>query len=452
MKKLVILGGGISGIGAALLAKKNGYDVFVSDKGVISEKEVLTNNDIKWEEGTHSIEKIMTASEVVKSPGIPDSVDLIKRIKKKEISVISEVEFAYRFTNAKIVAITGSNGKTSTKEIIGNLLREIHHTHQTLGNQNNKLGVTLTLLDLEKEHDSLVIEIGTSARGEISDLSSIVKPHIALITNVALAHSDGLGSIKDIAIEKGDILDFLGTEGVAVLPRDSLFYEDWNKRAGNRKVISFGIHESADFKVSSIKVDLRKSRTVFKLRFQGKERFCSINGIGEHNAINAASALATLHALGIDFQISIKDLMGVKLPYRRLTVCDGINGSLIIDDTYNANPDSIKAAINVISSEDKLRKIFIAGQMAELGLNAEILHKDIIEYSNSRMDEIWCIGDLWKKSVKKYNSKVKYFVNNQELLGYALNEIDNKCLVLLKGSRSSAVDQIADLLKLDKRN
>ena len=100
MKKLVILGGGISGIGAALLAKKNGYDVFVSDKSIISEKEVLTNNDIKWEEGTHSIEEIMTASEVVKSPGIPDSVDVIKRIKEKGISVISEVEFAYRFTNA----------------------------------------------------------------------------------------------------------------------------------------------------------------------------------------------------------------------------------------------------------------------------------------------------------------------------------------------------------------
>ena len=113
MKKLVILGGGISGIGAALLAKKNGYDVFVSDKSIISEKEVLTNNDIKWEEGTHSIEEIMTASEVVKSPGIPDSVDVIKRIKEKGISVISEVEFAYKFTNARLkIAHDKSNTPT----------------------------------------------------------------------------------------------------------------------------------------------------------------------------------------------------------------------------------------------------------------------------------------------------------------------------------------------------
>ena len=151
MKKIVVLGAGESGIGAALLAKKNKYDVFVSDIGNITEKSVLSNNGIRWEEGTHTKQEILSASEVIKSPGISDSVNIIKELKLNGIPIISEVEFAFRYTNSKIIEITGSNGKTTTKELIREVLSQKFLVHSTKGNMNNHIGVPLTILEINRK-------------------------------------------------------------------------------------------------------------------------------------------------------------------------------------------------------------------------------------------------------------------------------------------------------------
>ena len=182
MKKLIVLGGGESGLGAALLAKKNGYDVFVSDKGIISDKEVLTNNEIKWEEGNHSLSEILSADEVVKSPGIPDTIRLISDIKDSGIPIISEVEFAYRYTNAKIVAITGSNGKTTTTLLVGHILEKAGYDVLVAGNVGTGFAKSL----VERDYDYIVLELSSFQLDNIVDF----KADVAILLNITPDHLD----------------------------------------------------------------------------------------------------------------------------------------------------------------------------------------------------------------------------------------------------------------------
>jgi len=347
----------------------------------------------------------------------------------------------------KVVCITGSNGKTTTKEIISTLLNKVSKTHQTLGNQNNSIGVPLTFLGLNRDHKYLVIEIGTNTRGEIFELSSIVRPDVAIITNVALAHSAGLGSLEEIASEKGDILDSLNSGGVAILPRDSTFYQEWKERLGHKRAITFGIHPDSDFRIGDIHVDIRKSLTNFKLLHQGDIISCKINAIGGHNALNSGAALSSLYALGLDIVRAASSLNDVLFPYRRLTVYSGIKDSILVDDTYNANPDSVKSALDEVSKIKNLKKLFIAGQMEELGSKSIECHKEVIKYSEQRVDEIWCVGSLWEEAMEETTLNKRWFRNNNDLIDYALDNIDANYLVLLKGSRSSKIDMIADKLK-----
>ncbi|MBT7619608.1 MAG: UDP-N-acetylmuramoyl-L-alanine--D-glutamate ligase, partial [Flavobacteriales bacterium] len=267
MKKLVILGGGISGIGAALLAKKNGYDVFVSDKSIISEKEVLTNNDIKWEEGTHSIEEIMTASEVVKSPGIPDSVDVIKRIKEKGISVISEVEFAYRFTNAKIVAITGSNGKTTTTLLIGHILEKAGYDVLVAGN----IGTGFSKSISERDYDYIVLELSSFQLDGIKDF----KADIAILLNITPDHLDRYENrFENYIKSKLRITNNQNENDVFIYN-----YDDKNIREKSNtktKMIPFSLNkefenEGAFYKNNKININLNNNEmTIQDLALQGK--------------------------------------------------------------------------------------------------------------------------------------------------------------------------------------
>ena len=347
----------------------------------------------------------------------------------------------------KSICITGSNGKTSTKEIISQILANISDTHATFGNQNNILGLSLTLLGLKENHNFLVTEIGTNQKGEIQELSSIVKPDLAIITNVAHAHVEKLGSLEDIALEKGDILNSLDHEGIGVLPRDSSFYNLWKQKLGNRKLVTFGMHKNSDLRISSISVDVIRSRTSFHISYLGKETFCSINAIGAHNALNACAALAAISLLNIDWDIALKAIEDVIFPPRRLTLMRGINDSILVDDSYNANPDSVKLALDEISRVGDFIKIFIAGEMRELGKNEKDYHQEVLKYAKDKVDEIWCVGTLWKDSCNMKIKRISFFNNNEELLDYATTRIDNNYLVLLKGSHSSLIDVIADGLK-----
>jgi UDP-N-acetylmuramoyl-tripeptide--D-alanyl-D-alanine ligase len=365
------------------------------------------------------------------------------------------VDDSYKFMNhvavhnrnyfkGKMVGITGTNGKTTTKQIIANLLNSQGSCHQTIGNKNNQIGVPYSLLTLGNNHDYSVIEMGTSEPGEIKKLNTLVKPDIAAITNVSIGHLDGLRDTESIAIEKGNILNFLNEDGTAILPRDSDFYEYWSNETNAKQIISFGIHDDSDFKVSSIKIDVLNNLTHFRLRFDGKEENFSINGIGKHNPLNAALAIAVSILCGVETNSIKNNLTNTQLPERRLDVCKSLKGSILIDDSYNSNPASLRNALDSID-ELKRKKLCILGEMKELGSNSQRLHQEMYEYASERVDKILCIGKEW--SGCDSSDDLLIFKDHDALYDHLVSIIDNETILLVKGSRSTRMDKIADKLK-----
>ena len=346
--------------------------------------------------------------------------------------------------DGKVIGVTGTNGKTTTKQIIANLLNTQGSCHQTIGNKNNQIGVPYSLLTLEKDHYFSVIEMGTSEPGEIEKLNSIVKPDIAAITNVSMGHLDGLRDAESIAEEKGNILNFFKDDGIAILPRDSHFFGYWSKETNAKQIISFGIHDDSDFKVSNIEIDILNNLTHFCLRFDGKDEEFSINGIGQHNALNAALSIAVCLLCGVGIDSITNNLIYTELPERRLKVFKSLKKSILIDDSYNSNPASLKNAIDSMNGL-KRKKICIFGAMKELGKNSKKLHQEMYEYANDRVDEILCIGEEWSEC--NSSEDLAIFKNHDDLYDYLVSIIEEETILLVKGSRSTRMDKIADKLK-----
>jgi len=346
--------------------------------------------------------------------------------------------------DGKVIGVTGTNGKTTTKQIIANLLNTQGSCHQTIGNKNNQIGVPYSLLTLEKDHYFSVIEMGTSEPGEIEKLNSIVKPDIAAITNVSMGHLDGLRDAESIAEEKGNILNFFKDDGIAILPRDSNFFGYWSKETNAKQIISFGIHDDSDFKVSNIEIDILNNLTHFCLRFDGKDEEFSINGIGQHNALNAALSIAVGLLCGVGIDSITNNLIYTELPERRLNVFKSLKKSILIDDSYNSNPASLKNAIDSMNGL-KRKKICIFGAMKELGKNSKKLHQEMYEYANDRVDEILCIGEEWSEC--NSSEDLAIFKNHDDLYDYLVSIIEEETILLVKGSRSTRMDKIADKLK-----
>ena len=265
--------------------------------------------------------------------------------------------------SGNVIGITGTNGKTTSKQILSSLLSKIYKTHKTDGNKNNHIGVPFSMLNMENQYTSSVLEIGTSQVGEIKNLTNLVKPNVAAITNVSSGHLQGLKDTDSIAEEKGDILEFYNSNGIAVLPRDSSYFKFWYSKTNAEKVVSFGIHQDSDFKVMNPSVDVENNLTSFQLMHDGLIEKCSINGVGIHNTLNAAMGLAICSVLGIEIS-KVKDtLHNVNFPERRLSIHKSIANSILIDDSYNSNPASMKRSIDLIASMNNYKKICLFGAM-----------------------------------------------------------------------------------------
>ena len=348
--------------------------------------------------------------------------------------------------NGKVIGITGTNGKTSTKQIVSNLLNENELCHKTLGNKNNQIGVPYSLLTLRERYKYSVIEMGTSEPGEIEILNNQVKPNIAAITNVSKGHLEGLRDTESIAKEKGNILNFCSDSGIAYLPRDSEFFDFWSKKTNAKEIFSFGTHKDADFRVTNTKIDIEGNLTHFNLHNDGQIEEISINGIGMHNSLNAVLSTAISLHLGIKMQTIKERLTAIDLPKRRLTVTKSLNGSTMIDDTYNSNPASLKNALDSLEKVDKT-KICILGEMKELGPESKRIHTAALEYAYERVDKILCLGNSWSDCIIPKSENIDIFTNHDELYDYLVSLIDQNTILLIKGSRSTRMDLIADKLK-----
>jgi len=346
-----------------------------------------------------------------------------------------------------VIGITGTNGKTTSKQILSSLLSQIHKTHKTDGNKNNHIGVPFSMLNMENLYKSSVIEIGTSQVGEIKNLTNLVKPNVAAITNVSSGHLQGLRDTDSIADEKGDILEFYDSKGIAVLPRDSSYFKFWCSKTNGKKVVSFGIHEDSDFKVMNPSIDIENNLTSFQLMHDGLIEEYSINGVGVHNTLNAAMGLAICSVIGIDISEAKEALHKVNFPKRRLSIHKSIANSILIDDSYNSNPASMKRSIDLIASMNNHKKICLFGGMKELAEGSSSLHLDVYEYAKDKVDYFHCIGEEWNAIQDFDNTNFKIFSSHEELYESVKDLIDMDTVTLVKGSRSTRMDIVADKLK-----
>ncbi|MDV7209708.1 UDP-N-acetylmuramoyl-tripeptide--D-alanyl-D-alanine ligase [Azotobacter beijerinckii] len=344
-----------------------------------------------------------------------------------------------------LAAVTGSSGKTTVKEMLASILRTRGPVLATRGNLNNELGVPLTLLELAPEHVGAVIELGASRIGEIAYTVGLARPQVAIITNAGTAHVGEFGGPERIVEAKGEILEGLSTDGIAVLNRDDQAFATWQQRAAGRRVLSFALGDlSADFRARDIQPDARGC-PAFTLQGLTGEARIQLNLLGRHNVANALAAAAAAHALGMPL-VGIQSGLESLQPVKGRTVAQlAPNGIRVIDDSYNANPASMCAAIDILAGFSG-RTVLVLGDMGELGAWAEEGHRQVGAYAASKVDTLYAVGPLMAHAVAAFGDKGRHFADQASLLEALRREQHPDTTILIKGSRSAAMDKIVSAL------
>ncbi len=347
-------------------------------------------------------------------------------------------------TKVKTIGITGSNGKTTVKEMTAAILAVNSNVLFTQGNLNNDIGVPLTLLKINQHHQFAVIEMGANHAGEIKYSSHYVKPDIAVITNIGPAHIEGFGSLERTAIAKGEIIGSLTPDGVAILNKDDPFFPLWLELVEIRKVITFGLDTSASISAKAIYSEIKNNEffTHFTLITEDGEITIKLRLAGQHSVINALTAAASCVHLKINLEQIKQGLESIKPVTGRLQPLVDKQGNLFIDDTYNANPSSLKAALTVLK-QCKGEPWVVLGALAELGGNSKQIHKEMGTLIKSMgIIRLFTVGEDTKYTVEAFGNGAEFF-NSQEQLIKALKEQrkDNETL-LIKGSRTQKMENV----------
>jgi len=348
-----------------------------------------------------------------------------------------------RFPGAAI-AITGSAGKTTTKEMIASILSECGAVLATKGNLNNEVGVPLTLLEIENRHKYAVVELGASAVGDIEYLAQFVEPDIALVTNAMAAHIEGFGDLQNVARTKGEVFESLAANGIAVVNRDDDFFSQWVLQAGNAKVVTFSKDTpEADYYAKNIIVK-SPGFTRFLLCTEGESLEVNLGLLGSHNVNNAVAAAAVAVSAGADLQQVKKGLENVSPVSGRLNSI-ALQGLTVIDDTYNASPGSVKAAIDVLEGFSG-KRCLVLGFMAELGADEEKLHREVAGYARDKnIDQLVAVGEYSDLMASEFGESSKSYSDIDEMVK-ELEDLSAAEVVLVKGSRSSRMERVVQAL------
>ena len=349
------------------------------------------------------------------------------------------------FVDRPVAAVTGSSGKTTVKEMLASILRTRGPVLATRGNLNNDLGVPLTLLELAPEHRAAVIELGASRVGEIAYTVSLTKPHVSILTNAGTAHVGEFGGPQKIVEAKGEIIEGLDAQGVAVLNLDDAAYPVWLIRAGERRVLSFALENpQADFHASDLSRDVRGCPT-FTLNGPQGSAAVQLNLLGIHNVANALAAAAAAHALDVSLDGIVAGLNAMQPVKGRTVVQMAANGQRVIDDTYNANPSSIKAATDLLAGFAG-RRILVLGDIGELGDWAEQGHREVGAHAVGKVDALYAVGPLMVHAVNAFGTGARHFATQAELIAALEGEQDSNTTLLIKGSRSAAMENVVAAL------
>ena len=352
-----------------------------------------------------------------------------------------------------LIAVTGSNGKTTTKEMIASILETAYPgaVLATRGNFNNDIGLPLTLLGLHAGHRAAVVEMGMNQPGEIAYLTQLARPTVALVNNAQRAHLQGMGDLAEIAREKGSIFTGLTTAGVAVFNADDAQSAVWQAQvdAAGQRSLRFAVNQPAE-----VRGTLTQQGLDFLLALQtpAGEAQLVLPVPGRHNAVNALAATAACLAAGIALPQVVAGLQSFRGVKGRLQRRQGQQGAQILDDTYNANPDSVRAGIDVLASTIG-KKILVLGDMGEIGEGSHQCHDEIGGYAKSQgVDRLYALGEASAQAVRNFGEGGRHFCNIDKLIAAVQKELAADTTVLVKGSRFMRMERVADALVAEEQS
>ena len=343
--------------------------------------------------------------------------------------------------DGNVVGITGSNGKTTTTKIIANVLSK---SSSTLKNYNNEIGMPLSIFNAKKNSYNLVIEMGAAKPGDIKYLSSILKPNIGVITNIGNSHLEKLKNIKGVLKVKSELVSNIKNGGYLVAPNENKEHlKFWKKIIRGKELITFGTEKNADFYAINVKSSIKKQEfNIISDKYNIDHKIkTSLSGV--HNIKNILAAFAVSYLIENSPKLFNQRLeKGAQVRQKQQK---WIRGSLLIDDTYNANPESVKKAIDFLSNSHK-RKVFIMGDMLELGRYRKKMHADVGQYARRKKVDVFLgFGELTKYAVSGYGKNGLFFNNENDLKKFIKENIKSGDIVLIKGSRGMKMERFINV-------
>ena len=362
--------------------------------------------------------------------------DSIKALKTISNNIIKDY-------GGNVIAITGSNGKTTTTNIIGKTLK---NNSKTLKNFNNEIGMPLSLMNASSKSKNLIFEIGASKLNDINYLSEILQPNVGLITNIGNSHLESLKNIDGVFKVKSEIVKNIKKNGFLVVPNDNKKHlNKWKKMRSDITTISFGMKDDSDFYPIDVKIKQNGLSFLVTSRLIEKPIKISSSLEGVHNVKNILSACAVHYCLGQNLQDFSKSISLSKLDNLRQVKYKWLKGSTLIDDSYNANPDSTKKSIDLLSNYNK-KTVLLLGDMLELGRYKNKLHKEVGEYAKSKgISKLIAFGNLTRHSIDGFGKNGIFFNDETKLKNYLRKNITSKNVILIKGSRGMKMERFIDV-------
>ena len=416
-KRIVVLGAGISGIGAAVLAKQKGFDVFVSDKGIIKDdnKAVLLNNEIEWEEGKHTYKQILNANEVIKSPGIPDTVDIIQQLAVKNIPIISEVEFAFRYTRAKIAAVTGSNGKTTTTLLLGHVLKSAGLDVLVAGN----VGVGFALSIAERDYDYIVLELSSFQLDGIQNFRS----DVAILLNITTDHLDRYDyKLENYAASKFRITKNQTEQDVLIYNSDDALIKVLNTKAKKLPIsLKSEQTEGGFYNNNEIIINLNnKTMTMQELALQGK-----------HNIFNSMAAAMAARVFEVKDTVIRQAMIDFQNVEHRLEYVLTVHGIDFVNDSKATNVNACWYALESMTKD----VVWIVG-----GVDKGNDYTELASMVDEKVKAIICLGENNENIIDAFRGKVDTIVhasNMQEAVSQSYALARKEDVVLLSPACAS---------------
>ena len=367
----------------------------------------------------------------------------IIQVQSPEDILIQAAEIAMKRYKGNIIGVTGSNGKTTTKNILNTCIKNSYATYQ---NYNNEIGLPLCALELNSQKSTAIFEMGAAKNGDIDLLSKIIKPNIGIITHIGHSHLDGLNSVRGVLKVKSELIKNIKQNGSAIIP-DGQYLNYWQKMRKDITFYSFGEKSSASYFPTKIKMSKNGLSFFIESTHLKKRIPVQTRLIGMHNVLNILASFAAIHISKLNIEEFLNGMNGLQNAPQRLDLKTWVKQSQVIDDTYNANPDSMRAAIDVLC-QFKGRKIAILGDMAELGRYRKKLHIDVGDYAKIHgVDCLLGYGDLIRHAVFAYGDNAFFFNKKTELMDFLKKNLVGKEKILIKGSRSMRMEEILEFWK-----